>query len=141
MHSWILITALWVPAILLAAEDTRPRVGLVPEGGGALGLAHIGVPKWLEAHRIRVDCVAGASMGDLVGGLYAAGKSPAETRELVETINWNTVLAGQTPFELNYGFEVESILDRALLPYSSIYHFDNKLPIPFRCIATDMISG
>jgi NTE family protein len=56
----------------------RPTIGLVFEGGGALGLAHIGVIRWLEDHHIPVDYVSGTSMGGLVGGLYAAGFSPEE---------------------------------------------------------------
>ena len=63
------------------AEDpsaaARPTVGLALEGGGALGLAHIGVIKWLQEHRIPVDYVGGTSMGGLVGGFYAIGMNPA----------------------------------------------------------------
>src|SRR5690349_14069435 len=55
-----------------------PKIGLVLEGGAALGLAHIGVLQWLEEHRIPVNYVAGTSMGGLVGGMYATGNSPAE---------------------------------------------------------------
>jgi len=77
----------------------RPRLGLVLEGGGALGLAHIGVIKWLEEHRIPVDYIAGTSMGGLVGGVYATGRNAAEVYDLVEGIHWNQVLNGQTPFD------------------------------------------
>src|SRR6478672_7564981 len=76
----------------------HPKVGLVLEGGGALGLAHIGVLQWLEEHRIPVDYVAGTSMGGLVGGIYATGNSPAGIRTIVNTINWNDVLRGQVPY-------------------------------------------
>src|SRR5690349_16344845 len=58
----------------------RPKIGLVLEGGGALGFAHIGVLEWIEEHHIPVDSVAGTSMGGLVGGLYASGLSPDEIR-------------------------------------------------------------
>ena len=58
-----------------APAPNRRKVGLVLEGGGALGLAHIGVIQWLEEHRIPVNYVAGTSMGGLVGGLYATGHS------------------------------------------------------------------
>ena len=57
---------------LLTAHD-RPKIGVALEGGGALGLAHIGVLEWFEEHRIPVDYIAGTSMGGLVGGLYATG--------------------------------------------------------------------
>jgi NTE family protein len=152
------------------AGGKQPKLGLVLEGGGALGLAHIGVIDWLEEHRIPVRYVAGTSMGGLVGGLYATGRNPAEVRELVESINWNEVLRGQVPFKnldfrrkqdsvvypgsiefglkkgiqfpegFNTGQEVQFILDRVALPYSTIKDFD-QLPIPFACVATDLVSG
>src|ERR1700678_4131165 len=76
----------------------RPKLGLVLEGGGALGLAHIGVLQWMEEHRIPVSYVAGTSMGGLVGGIYATGSSATEMRALVHEIDWNDVLRGQIPF-------------------------------------------
>ncbi len=148
----------------------KPKLGLVLEGGGALGLAHIGVIQWLEEHRIPVNYVAGTSMGGLVGGVYATGRNPTEVRDLVESINWNDVLRGQVPFKnldfrrkqdsvvypgsiefglkkgvqfpegFNSGQEVQFILDRVALPYSTIENFD-QLPIPFACVATDLVSG
>ena len=60
------------------AAAGRPKIGVALEGGGALGLAHIGVLRWLEEHRIPVDFVAGTSMGGLVGGLYAMGNEESE---------------------------------------------------------------
>src|SRR6185369_7433523 len=63
--------------------NPRPKIGVALEGGGALGLAHIGVLQWFEDHHIPVDYVAGTSMGGLVGGLYATGKSPRELEEIV----------------------------------------------------------
>ena len=65
-----------------AAPD-RPKLGLVLEGGGALGLAHVGVLQWMEEHHIPVSYLAGTSMGGLVGGLYATGRSATEVREAV----------------------------------------------------------
>jgi NTE family protein len=148
----------------------RPKLGLVLEGGGALGLAHIGVLQWMEEHRIPVSYIAGTSMGGLVGGIYATGRSPAEVREITNGINWDDVLRGQTPFQdlsfrrkqdahevpnslefglrkglqfpggFNTGQQVSLILDRVALPYSELKSF-NDLPIPFACVATDLVSG
>src|SRR5215468_2247118 len=67
-----------------AQRKARPKIGVALEGGGALGLAHIGVLQWFEDHHVPVDYVAGTSMGGLVGGLYAAGKTPEELKKLVE---------------------------------------------------------
>jgi NTE family protein len=151
-------------------KTDRPKLGLVLEGGGALGLAHIGVITWMEEHHIPISYVVGTSMGGLVGGIYATGRTPAEVRELINGINWDEVLSGQIPYrdlsfrrkedahqvpgELEFGLrdglrfpsgfntgqEVNLVLDRVALPYSEIQSF-NDLPIPFACVATDLISG
>jgi NTE family protein len=151
-------------------ETGHSKLGLVLEGGGALGLAHIGVITWMEEHRIPVSYVAGTSMGGLVGGIYATGRSPAEVRELIDGIDWDQVLSGVTPFRdlsfrrkqdthdvpgslefglrgglqfpsgFNTGQEVNLVLDRVALPYSELSSFKD-LPIPFACVATDLVSG
>lgn len=79
-------------------------VGLVLSGGGAKGIAHIGVIKVLEEHNIPIDYIAGTSMGAIVGGLYAAGYTPEEMMELIESkdfANWST---GQIDEKLIYYF-------------------------------------
>ena len=66
------------PTCLPSLRPDRPAIGVALEGGGALGLAHIGVLQWLEEHHIPVDRISGTSMGSLVGALYATGHTPAE---------------------------------------------------------------
>ncbi len=152
-----------------SSGSQRPRIGLVLEGGGALGFAHVGVIKWLEENRIPVDVIAGTSMGGLVGGIYATGESPDQIETLIRGIRWNEVLRGATsyrdlsfrrkedrqdyqnafefglkqgrqlPSGFNSGQQVGLILDRIGLPYSEMKSFD-ELPIPFRCVATDLVS-
>jgi len=151
-------------------KTDHPKLGLVLEGGGALGLAHIGVITWMEEHHIPISYVVGTSMGGLVGGIYATGRTPAEVRELINGIDWDQVLSGQIPYRdlsfrrkedahqvpgdlefglrdglrfpsgFNTGQEVNLVLDRVALPYSEVQSF-NDLPIPFACVATDLISG
>ena len=88
------------PATQSAAQPRpRPKIGIALEGGGALGLAHIGVLQWFEEHQIPVDYVAGTSMGGLVGGLYASGKSPRELEEIVAAQHWDVIIGGQTPYQ------------------------------------------
>ena len=85
---------------MLAATSSyaeRPRIGLVLGGGGARGAAHIGVLKELERHRVPIDAIAGTSMGAVVGGLYASGKSPAELEEIVASLDWINANADQPP--------------------------------------------
>jgi NTE family protein len=172
-----LIRAFAIPSALVLlfsfaarGAEPRPRIGLVLEGGGALGFAHIAVLEWLEQHHIPIDYIAGTSMGGLVGGMYATGKSPAEIKQIVDSIDWNATIDGQTKFQdlayrrkedrvayptrfefglrdglslpsgLNAGQAVGLVFDHALLPYSGLSSFDN-LPIPFRCVATDLMTG
>src|ERR1700723_4769047 len=103
-HSLLLLLILAFSRCGYAQEPPKhdttvhPKLGLVLEGGGALGLAHIGVITWMEEHRIPVSYVAGTSMGGLVGGIYATGRSPAEVKELIDGIDWDQVLSGVTPF-------------------------------------------
>jgi NTE family protein len=148
----------------------RPRIGVALEGGGALGLAHIGVLQWFEEHHIPVDYVAGTSMGGLIGGFYAAGTSPDELRKMIHGIEWNSFLSPSTDFEdlsfrrkediraspnqlilglknglslpagLNTGHRISLLIDHITLAYPSMRSFD-ELPVPFRCVATDLISG
>jgi len=148
----------------------RPRIGLALSGGGALGLAEIGVIEWLEENRIPVDRVAGTSMGSIIAAMYASGMSPAEIRKFAESIDWleamlpepsytqlayrrkqdrrdyqiNAALGLkhglQGPNGFNPGHGIGLLLDRIAFPESGIASFDD-LPIPFRCVATDMLSG
>jgi NTE family protein len=152
------------------APKTRPRIGVALEGGGALGLAHIGVLKWFEEHHIPVDYIAGTSMGGLMGGLYATGKSADDLKSIVQNADWPLLLAGGTPYRdlafrrkedaravpntiqiglkngptlppgLNNGEQVNLLIDRETLPYSEVLTF-NDLPIPFRCVSTELVSG
>ena len=151
-------------------ESERPRIGLVLGGGGAKGLAHVGVMKWLEENRIPVDFIAGTSMGGLVGSLFAMGWTAPEVESMLAELNWQGLLAGSPPYStlnfrrksdirafpsqlevglkdglsapsgLNPGHFIGLFFDRLTLPYSEVDDFD-ELPIPFRCVATDMEDG
>jgi NTE family protein len=154
-----------------AAATQRPRVGLVLAGGGAKGGAHVGVLKVLEEMHVPIDCIAGTSMGALVGGGYASGIPAKGLEEFVTGIDWKAVVGGvgkrdlqtieQKRAGVTYSNEIElGLKDRrvqlpaGIVNTSSIEDllrtyvararaqtdFD-KLPIPYRAVATDMISG
>ena len=164
-----------------AAQDTspiaqpplppsRPRIGLALSGGGALGLAEIGVIRWMEENHIPVDRIAGTSMGSIIGAMYATGMSPAEIQQFAEKIDWDEAFLPEpvytqlsyrrkqdrrdflieAPLGLKHGLNgpngfnsgqgVGLLLDRIAFPESNVASFDD-LPIPFRCVATDMLSG
>jgi len=89
--------------------ERRMTVGLVLSGGGAKGLAHVGVLKVLEQEGIHIDYIGGTSMGGLVGGLYAAGYSPTQLDEICNELKWAKLLTdekerGDLPLQerLNY---------------------------------------
>src|SRR5687767_8004757 len=153
------------------AVTARPRVGLVLAGGGAKGGAHVGVLKVLEEMRVPIDCIAGTSMGALIGGGYASGIPAADLEKFVTTINWGKVVGSQgrrdlEPIEqkragviysneFEFGITAEGVtLPGGLVNTSNIEdllrsyvatarmqdQFD-KLPIPYRAVATDMVTG
>ena len=85
-------------------NNNRPRIGLVLGGGGAKGAAHIGVLRVLDELRIPVDCVAGTSMGALVGGTFAYGMPAEEIERATAAIDWSSTLGkkglrDRTPIE------------------------------------------
>ena len=67
---------------------TRPRICVVLSGGGARGMAHIGVLKILEELQVPIDCIAGTSMGAVVGGLYASGMTAADIESTMRSVDW-----------------------------------------------------
>jgi NTE family protein len=82
---------------LAAAGPDYPRVGLVLSGGGARGMAHVGVLRLLHELRVPVTCIAGTSMGSIIGGLYAAGMTPEEMDRTLDQINWPEVFRDGPP--------------------------------------------
>lgn len=76
---------------------TRPKVGLVLAGGGALGFAHVGVIKVLEENRIPVDIVTGTSMGSIVGAAYAVGRTGSEMESFITQVNWDDLFNESIP--------------------------------------------
>jgi NTE family protein len=153
-----------------APANKRPTVGIALSGGSALGLAHIGVIRYFEEHHIPIDRVGGTSMGGLVGGLYAAGMDSSQITGVVEQVNWTDILNPSPPFKdqpiadkqkwnrtfgdltlrfgrgfrlpsgLNSGAALSLELSRLTLPYANVNDFD-QLPTPYRCVATDLVSG
>ncbi|KAA5843074.1 hypothetical protein C1Y35_10845 [Pseudomonas sp. GW456-L14] len=161
-----------LPVFLHAAEAPRPKIGLVLSGGAARGLAHIGVLKALEEQGVKIDAIAGTSMGAVIGGLYASGYKIDELEKLALSIDWQQALSDAPPREdipfrrkqddrdflvkqkLSFrddgslglplgviqGQNLALLLESMLAHASDTRDFD-KLPIPFRAVATDIASG
>lgn len=154
----------------LHAQLDRPRIGLVLSGGGARGAAHIGVLRVLEELRVPVDVIAGTSMGAIVGGAYASGMSVAEMEQALPRLNARVLFDDELaraerpmrsksedfvpyigaefgvdsrgpslPRGAVAGVSLEAVL-RGLVKRHGEHDFDT-LPIPFRAVATDIVSG
>lgn len=149
----------------------RPRIGLALGGGGARGAAHIGVLKELERLRIPIDAIAGTSMGAIVGGLYASGKTPEELQQLVESLDWADAFDDRSkrehrsfrrkeddaafPIPLELGLrdgslqlpkgiiqgQKLSLILREQLLHVYNVHDFDDLPTPFRAVAADIATG
>lgn len=145
------------------------KIGVVLSGGGAKGLAHIGALKVIEDAGIKIDYIAGSSMGAIVGGLYAAGYSAHQLDSIFEVINFSRLIQNDLPrrskdfsakegsrryaltlpfddFNLSFpsglsgGQSVYNMLNRLAYPVREIEDFD-QLPTPFFCIGTDIETG
>ena len=152
-------------------ELNRPKIGLVLAGGGAKGIAHVGVIKELERIGIHPDLVVGTSMGSIVGGLYATGLSSQELEDIVQEIDWDRIFIDEPPRQEltvrrkadDIGFLADARLRvkngeprlpegaikgqtltlelRRLTQSAAAIDDFDKLPIPFRAVAADLETG
>ena len=165
----LFVSLLIFTQISLGQENQPPKVGLVLSGGGAKGLAHIGVLKVIDSLGIKVDYIAGTSMGAIVGGLYASGYNAEQLDSIFSKIDVDALLQDYTPRESKSFYEKRNDEIYALtLPFNKfklglpsglskgLYNFNlissltqqvshirdfDELPIPFLCIATDAETG
>jgi len=159
---------------LAAAESevgNRPKLALVLSGGGARGVAHVGVLKVLEELHVRPDLVVGTSMGAVVGGLYSAGWTPEQIEEIVDRVDWEHIFNDSVPrkdlsfrrkqddrpvlFQGRLHFKglkpvIPSGILRGqkldllleILEALSVTSSDfDQLPIPYRAVAADLATG
>lgn len=170
---WVVFTFVFGQAFYTTAQENEPikkqKIGLVLSGGGAKGLAHIGTLKVIDSLGIKVDYVAGTSMGAIVGSLYASGYTGKQLDSIFETINFDDIISDdipresktyferkeneryaitlpfkdfkvQVPSSLSKGQNIYNLLSRLLSHVKDVHDF-NELPIPFFCIATDVETG
>ncbi|WNJ21098.1 patatin-like phospholipase family protein [Pontibacter sp. G13] len=169
----LLICLYSVGSLSAQVSDTlspkRPKIGLVLSGGGAKGLAHVGVIRVLEQCGIIPDMITGTSMGSVVGGLYASGYSSQELSAINASSDWEFLLSDRVPLtainieekseyyhylaeftvrNLNIelpsgviqGQQIDNYFLNLFLPVVDITDFDS-LPIPFRCVSVDLLQG
>ena len=154
-----------------APFQPRPRVAVVLSGGGAKGMAHIGALKVIERAGIPIDIVTGTSMGSIIGGLYACGNTTASLDSMVRVQDWAYVLSDKDDLShqsllerekkntyvistsLNLGKKsldseggmiigknIRTLFNALTAPYNDSIDF-NKLPIPFACVATNIVDN
>lgn len=128
--SIILCLALSLPSF----AQSRPKVGLVLGGGGAKGAAHVGVLKCVEEAGIPIDYIVGTSIGSIIGGLYSVGYRAQQLDSLFINMDWEQLFSGSLT-----GTQQVSDVFEAWLNLPDSVDFDS-LPIPFRCVATDIIT-
>ena len=157
-------------ALKLKKDRKNMKIALALSGGGAKGLAHVGVLRVLEENNIKIDCITGTSMGAVVGALYSIGYTPDEIEKLLLNTDWNSYINGElenkkVPLEqkvnnkkyaatVRYDKEFNLSLPKGIGNTEIIYlrlkkifagaedisDFD-KLSIPLRVVATDLNSG
>ncbi|MEP7165465.1 MAG: patatin-like phospholipase family protein [Ferruginibacter sp.] len=150
-------------------QNVRPKIGLALSGGGAKGLAHIGILKAIDSAGLKIDYITGTSMGAVLGALYAVGYSGKEIEVLCKGMDWDILLSNQIPLRAlsmeeknqysRFAIDIPFINNRIQLTTGLIqgqelniklselfFHVYNtrdfnKFPIPFKCMATDLETG
>ena len=173
--SWPILLSCFSVGILLsfsnsfAQQKVRPKIGLTLSGGGAKGLAHIGILKAIDSAGLKIDYVTGTSMGSIIGSLYAIGNSGNEIEQIARKTDWSLIFSNQVPlrsFSLEekdeygkYALELPFSQGSFSLPSGAIeseelwlklseLYFNvsdvkkfNQFKIPFACIATDITNA
>jgi len=151
--------------------QTRKKVGVVLSGGGAKGMAHIGVLKVLEKAGIPIDYITGTSIGSIVGGLYAIGYNSHSLDSMVRTQDWTYVITDKEDLRkqslndrkkdntylfstgltigkrnvnaggLIKGKNLAELFQKLFVGYTDSLDFTNDLKIPFACVATNIMDN
>lgn len=168
---WLAVVGAGMPSSGQTPAAPRPRIGLVLSGGGARGIAHIGVLEVLEELRVPIHAIAGTSMGAVVGGLYASGLDAAAIRKAFDDVDWGTAFDDSTSrdklsfrrkeddqgllFNFQVGFRDKrlrvprglvqgqkfNLILRTLTLPTATIRDFDALPIPFRAVAADLGTG
>lgn len=167
---FLLACLLTISSVNAEQQSHRKKVAVVLSGGGAKGVAHIGVLKVLEKAGIPVDIITGTSMGSIVGGLYAIGYNAHSLDSLVRNQDWTYVITDRENLKnqslsdrkkqntyfistnttvvrrnknaggLITGKNISELFNKLCVGYTDSLDFSRDLPIPFACVATDIIN-
>ncbi len=173
MKKYLLIVLIFNLSLAFAQHDVKQnndvKVGLVLSGGGAKGFAHIGVLKVIEEAGVRIDYIAGTSMGAIIGGLYASGYNAHELDSILKANDFSALLQDRLPRDASSFYQKENTGKYAIsLPINNwkiglpsavskgqnvfnlftqltehVHEVEDfsKMPIPFFCIATNLETG
>ncbi len=167
----VLLLSFPISPVLAEQDVERLKIGLALSGGGARGGAHVGILKALEELDVEIDYIAGTSMGAIIGGLYASGYSAEEIEHILIDTDWKKAMTDKParkdrtmrkkelenqfliPYRVGFnkgklqlplgaieGQHLNQLFHKMLLPVVGINQFD-QLPIPFRAVATDLVTG
>jgi NTE family protein len=163
---------LFISTVFLIGQPSsgnRPKIGYVLSGGGAKGIAHVGVLKVLEEVGLQPDVITGTSMGSIIGGLYSIGYSAEDLSQLIESTDWSTILTNeipsnqvimrrkheynrfmlqmpvynrkpQLPSGLIEGQKLSQLFSELTWEQAGVEDF-HDFPVPYTCIATDLLKG
>ena len=149
----------------ISQQSSRPKIGVALSGGGAKGLAHIGILKAIDSAGLKIDYITGTSMGGVIGSLYAIGYSGDSIEKIARTVNWDLLLSNQASLRTlfmeekdeysKYTVELPWINNKFILPtgllegqelwikfsefFFPVYNIKDfsKFSIPFKCVAAD----
>ncbi|TFH27982.1 MAG: hypothetical protein E4H10_02005 [Bacteroidia bacterium] len=167
----LLLALYFLPYVVYGQPESgiRPKIGYVFSGGGAKGMAHVGVLKVLEEVGLEPDYITGTSMGSIMGGLYSIGYSAEEISEIIERVDWSTVLTNEIPSNqvimqrkheyqrfmlempvydgkpelpagLSEGQKLSQLFSELSWRQAGVDDF-HDFPYPFTCIGTDILRG
>lgn len=168
--NFIIVNAQDSITVGLGTTPEIPKIGLVLSGGAARGIAHIGVLKVMEECGIIPDYITGTSMGSIIGALYALGYSPDEIEKMVVEMDWVDIMSDELnykeidifwkqdypelPLKMSLSFYELPTLPNGIIQGQKVLNLFQNLtwrsnldssfscfPIPFKCVATDLVSG
>ncbi len=166
----ILLLLLLLPLFVISQNQQRPKTGLVLSGGGAKGIAHLGILHALDSLNIRPDYITGTSMGSIMGALYAIGYSADEIDSIIRAADWDYILSDDIPLSdietiqknsykkslihfnfsgnlvpklpsgIVYGQHISEYFSKLTWRVAGINDF-NDFEIPYKCVSADLLSG
>ena len=166
----VILLFLFIPFLAISQSNEKPKVGLVLSGGGAKGIAHLGLLHAMDSLDIKADYITGTSMGAIMGALYSIGYSANDIDSIIRIADWNYILSDDIPLSdievnekhdyeryqitLNFSGNLKPKLPSGIVYGQHISEYFSKLTwrvadvkdfndfeIPYKCVSADLITG